>query len=53
MMSNISFKKLVNQYKNDSESVYNTWFIDNDTRLKAFRSIRRGVTDVNNSIKKN
>lgn len=35
-MGNINLEKLVNQYKNDLESVYNTWFIDNDTRLKAF-----------------
>jgi type II restriction enzyme len=45
--------KLVNQYKVDHESVYNTWFIDNDTRMKAFRSIRRGVIDIVNSIKNN
>lgn len=45
--------KIVNQYKNDSESVYNTWFTYNEIRLKAFRSIRRGVTDVINSIKSN
>jgi len=23
--------------------VYNTWFVDNNQRLKAFRTIRRGV----------
>lgn len=37
------FSKLVTRYKADRESVYNTWFIDNETRLKAFRSIRLGV----------
>jgi type II restriction enzyme len=41
----------IRQYKQDSESVYNTWFINNETRLKAFRSIRRGVTDVIQDIK--
>lgn len=45
--------KLVNQYKIDVESIYNTWFTYNETRMKAFRSIRRGVIDVINSIKNN
>lgn len=45
--------EIVNQYKVDSESVYNTWFIHNETRMKAFRSIRRGVIDIINSIKTN
>jgi len=44
-------KELVQRYKTDPESVYNTWFIDNETRMKAFRSIRRGVIDVIGSIK--
>ena len=44
------FSKLVTRYKADSESVYNTWFIDNEARLKAFRSIRRGVSDVVQAI---
>ena len=30
-------QKLATRYKADRESVYNTWFIDNETRLKAFR----------------
>lgn len=34
---------LVAAYKADPESVYNTWFVGADERLKAFRSIRRGV----------
>src|SRR6185369_14014992 len=38
-------------YKIDQESVYNTWFIDNDTRMKSFRSIRRGVMTIVASIK--
>lgn len=41
----------IQQYKQDSESVYNTWFINNDERLKAFRSIRRGVINVIQDIK--
>lgn len=43
--------QLIRQYKSDKESVYNTWFVDNDTRLKAFRSIRRGVMQVIGDIK--
>ncbi|MBT0663062.1 hypothetical protein KI809_02010 [Geobacter pelophilus] len=42
---------LAKLYKADPESVYNTWFIDNDTRMKAFRSIRRGVITIVDSIK--
>jgi hypothetical protein len=52
-MDTMNMIKVVNQYKNDSESVYNTWFIYNETRIKAFRFIRRGVIDVINSIKNN
>ncbi|MDW7674909.1 MAG: hypothetical protein SCK28_10260 [Bacillota bacterium] len=47
-----NLKQIVERYKVDSESVYNTWFIDDDTRMKAFRSIRRGVIDIVSSIKK-
>ncbi|MES2060531.1 MAG: hypothetical protein V4456_01330 [Bacteroidota bacterium] len=42
---------IIAQYKNDQESVYNTWFINNEERLKAFRSIRRGVLQVIDDIK--
>lgn len=42
---------LISQYKSDNESVYNTWFINNGDRLKAFRSIRRGVMQVIEDIK--
>lgn len=45
--------KIIQQYKSDQESVYNTWFINNDERLKAFRSIRRGVIQVIEDIKNN
>lgn len=47
-----NLKELAQRYKADPESVYNTWFIDNETRMKAFRSIRRGVIDVVESIKR-
>lgn len=46
-----SFSNIILQYKTDTESVYNTWFINNDERLKAFRSIRRGVLQVIDDIK--
>lgn len=46
-----NLKELVQRYKTDPESVYNTWFIDNEARMKAFRSIRRGVTEVVGTIK--
>lgn len=49
-MSDI-FSHIINQYKSDIESVYNTWFINNEERLKAFRSIRRGVMQVIEDIK--
>lgn len=48
-MQNIS--QIIGQYKSDTESVYNTWFVDNDQRLKAFRTIRRGVLQVVEHIK--
>lgn len=44
--------QIIQQYKADNQSVYNTWFINNETRLKAFRSIRRGVLNVIEDIKK-
>jgi len=49
MNSNLS--KIIHQYKEDKQSVYNTWFINNEERLKAFRSIRRGVMQVIDDIK--
>ena len=41
---------LISHYKADPESVYNTWFIGNEARLNAFRSIRRGVKDTVEAI---
>jgi len=46
-----NFKQIILKYKADTESVYNTWFVNNNERLKAFRSIRRGVQQVINDIK--
>jgi type II restriction enzyme len=48
---NSNFQQIIQQYKSDKESVYNTWFINNGERLKAFRSIRRGVIQVIDDIK--
>lgn len=42
---------LVARYKRDPESVYNTWFVNNEARMKAFRSVRRGVQAVVASIR--
>lgn len=41
---------LVDQYKSDPESVYNTWFAGSEERLKAFRAIRVGVRDTFTAI---
>lgn len=41
---------LVDQYKSDPESVYNTWFAGGEERLKAFRAIRTGVKDTFTAI---
>jgi type II restriction enzyme len=48
-MTNLT--QIIQQYKSDTQSVYNTWFVDNDQRLKAFRTIRRGVLEVIEDIK--
>jgi len=32
-----NLKELTERYKGDQESVYNSWFIDNEVRIKAFR----------------
>lgn len=44
-------ESIVATFKRDPESVYNTWFINNEARLKAFRAIRRGVQQVVLDIK--
>src|SRR3989304_50888 len=49
-MDTIVLKHLIDQYKSDPESVYNTWFVGGEQRMKAFRAIRRGVRDTVNSI---
>ncbi len=41
----IDLQAHIRQYKADPESVYNTWFVGAESRLKAFRAIRHGVKD--------
>ena len=51
MIDSQEIPAIIENYKNDSQSVYNTWFINNDVRLKAFGAIRRGVEQVIADIK--
>ncbi|MGY3053112.1 type II restriction enzyme [Pedobacter sp. UYEF25] len=53
MNANNQLSNLITQYKTDNQSVYRTWFINNEERLKAFRTIRRGVIQVIEEIKSN
>ncbi len=46
-----SLTDLINTYKHDPDLVYQSWFLHNEDRLKAFRSIRRGVLQVVSDIK--
>jgi type II restriction enzyme len=48
-----ALQTIIANYKADHESVFNTWFINNEERLKAFRSIRRGVQNVIQDIRDN
>lgn len=45
-MSHCLIENLIQKYRNDTESVYNTWFLQYNDRLKAFRTIRVGIRDV-------
>ena len=49
-MQSSDIADLITRYKSDPESVYNTWFVSGEERLKAFRSIRRGVRDTVDAI---
>lgn len=51
-MEKLQFQKLIDEYRNDPESVYHTWFINGEDRLKAFRTIRNGLSDVIQEIEK-
>ena len=50
-MESERLERIVRSYKGDPESVYNTWFINNIERLKAFRSISVGTEQVVADIK--
>lgn len=41
---------LIQRYKADVESVYNTWFVGGEERMKGFRAIRRGVKETVDAI---
>lgn len=49
-MDKTTLTNLIVRYKTDHESVYNTWFVGGEARMKAFRAIRRGVRDTVDSI---
>jgi len=49
-MSNCLFENVSEKYRNDYESVYNTWFLQDKERLKAFRTIKVGIRDVVHEI---
>jgi type II restriction enzyme len=49
-MKKTALVELIERYKSDPESVYNTWFIGGEERMKAFRAIRRGVRDTVDAI---
>lgn len=51
MIERERMRQIILEFKNDPESVYNTWFINNETRLKGFRAIRRGIEQVIQEIK--
>lgn len=49
-MDKTALTNLINRYRSDPESVYNTWFIGGAERMKAFHAIRRGVRDTVDAI---
>ncbi len=49
-METAALINLIDRYKADPESVYNTWFVSSAERIKAFRSIRRGIRNTVDSI---
>ena len=49
-MNNDALSSLVARYRSDPESVYNTWFVNGESRMKAFRAIRLGVRETVASV---
>lgn len=50
-MSASTLRHLIDEYKQTTDLTYHSWFLHNEDRLKAFRSIRRGVLQVISDIK--
>lgn len=50
-MPTSSLTGLIDDYKQNPDLTYQSWFLHNEDRLKAFRSIRRGVLQVISDIK--
>ena len=50
MVEKSALDNLIGRYKSDPESVYTTWFVGSEERMKAFRSIRRGVRDLEGQL---
>ena len=50
LSTSASLPSLIERYKGDTESVYHTWFVGGEARMKAFRAIRRGVKDTVDAI---
>ncbi|WP_310828735.1 hypothetical protein [Paenibacillus pedocola] len=48
MLMNV--EKHIKEFKSDTESVYNSWFLNNGDRIDAFDTVRNGVSDVIQSI---
>ena len=46
-------ERLIEQFINDEESVYHTWFLHSSDRLKAFRTIRKGLMKVIKEMEEN
>ncbi|ADB42852.1 MULTISPECIES: hypothetical protein [unclassified Spirosoma] len=46
-----TFTNLIHEYKQSPDLTYQSWFLYNEDRLKAFRSIRRGILQVVSDIK--
>lgn len=42
----MNIEHIINEYKVDPESVYQTWFLNSSERLKAFRTIKNGLSNV-------
>ncbi|MBY0029788.1 hypothetical protein ACQKJG_23320 [Priestia megaterium] len=52
-MRDPNFIKIIDQFKEDKESVYHSWFLNSKDRLKAFRTIKKGLSVVINEIENN